>query len=797
MPASNMNIPIGIFFGGGTPLRDQSLQNAQRVYQQLQAGNFDPLPIFVDPFGQLIVLENGMPTGNSLSDFYPTDKYFSRAERAQFPVYPEQLGSLGDTEKQAMAADLGLPIAYEELGERISIAFLALPDVEHIQEQLTAQRIPYTGESADFSDLANDRYGLRLQLQKNGFEMPAALKLTAKDWKNDSLQAIWGEDTANVAYPLLLRPSYQDGPGRSSVVTSKDGPNGLRRAIDLAFAQQRLSAEDWLNMSPVDRENFIQRLARWASGIGFPLELATGTETIVFQRPKALLDYLIKTTADRPAATYLFRSQRAADDILVSSLPEGTAFSCLLIRDETGSWACPSLRFLGADRAIVAGTEQFPVSNTSALRVSESLAQQLQESAKTLAETLPATSGIRVFGILSADGTMIPEEIQAFTGPNNQEQLSGKALKSFIIASLRARQQENPEPAYRTLLETLRAEDAPLPGNAEAVEAQVAAATRPAANVAPARQVIYEREIEKLNKEKEAMPESVSYQQESPAQEPKPSAGRRIWENIKAFFSSKVFLRNLGAVAVFLLLLFFLLNMGLRLYTKHGDSMQLEDYQGLLLDDARRKAESKGLKMEVISESFQPGKRANEIFAQYPEPLSNVKENRTVFVSVYQDKGKEIVLKPLTEWGDDIDTYRRELGKRKIRTLIQKQVFDAKLAEGTILHLVVDGEKVTNTQLRQGQVKVAEGGTVEAVISTRTSNLVPVPDLVCLKYDAAQVAIQGNFLVMGKVYGGSNANRNEYYVWKQEPVYNPNKLVPKGEQINLYLTPAIPDGCSE
>ncbi|PHN07597.1 PASTA domain-containing protein [Flavilitoribacter nigricans] len=794
-----MKIPIGIFFGGATSSRDHSLRTAQRIYEQLQSGNFDPLPVFVDPFGQLILLDQGMPTNDSISEFYPSAKYFSAGERAQFTVYPEQLGSLGDPEKQAMARELGRPLSFEELPEHISMAFLALPDVEQLQSNLSAQRIPHTGEPADLLDLIHDRYGLHLQLQKNGFDMPAALRLSTKDWQDNSLQAIWGEDTVSVAYPLLLRPSHPHGAGRSSVVTSKDGPEGLRRAIDLAFGQKRLPAEDWLDMNPVDRENFVRQLAQWPSGIGFPLELNTGQETIVFQRPRSLMDYLKQTAADRPDTTYIFRSQQAADDILVSSLPEGTALSCLLIRQEDGSWDTASLRFLGPSRALVAGTEQFPAANGPVPRISDSLQEQLITHCEALAESLPATSGIRIFGILSSAGTLIPGEVQAFTGPINRENLSGEALKSFIIASLRARQAANPDPAYRSLLETLSSGATPALANSQAPpEPEGVPYIPPQSSDKPAviaNKAIYERELEKLNKEKEVMPESTSSIQESPSQERRRKKAAGWWPSVKAFFSSRVFLRNLGAAALFVVLLFLLLNMGLRVYTKHGDSMQLEDYQGLLLEDATRKAKAKGLKMEVISTSFQPGKRANEIFAQYPEPLSNVKEDRTVFVSVYQGKGKLVTLPAFTEVGDDIDNYRRELGKRKIRLLVKDQNFDPKLAEGTILYLIVDGERITNTQLRQGKVEVPEGEAVDAVISTRQSDNVELPDLLCKTFDAAQFEIRAKSLVLGKVYGGTDGNRSDYYVWKQEPATAPGKLIPKGAQINLYLTATRPDNC--
>lgn len=819
-----MKIPIGIFFGGATPARDLSFQTAQRVFQQLDRGSFEPLAFLVDPFGQLILLETGMPSRNSISDFYPSGKYFSATESAQFPTYPEQLGPLGATEQAAMANAGGTLISFADLPQYISIAFLALPDVSELQESLHEQRIPYTGELAEFANLCADRVALRMQLQQLGYELPAALRLTAADWRENSLQAIWGEDSASVAYPLLLRPAQQHQAGRSAVVTAKDGPDGLRRAIDQAFGQRRLLFEDWLDMSPVDRENFVRYLAQWPSGIGFPLDLQIDKLTIQFQRPLSLLDYLNKLNPESTRTTLLFRSKNSGDEILVSSLPEGTAISALVLRDPQQIWKVSDLRFLGGAPAIVTGTENAATAGPQ-FKIAESLQQQLRDACCEVAGDLAAETGIRVIGVLAADGQLIPEEVQVFAGQEKAEKLSAGALKSFIIASLKARQAQNADPLYRSLITTLsNAEILPEPESAQPVfheapqpvqeEKEVplvkkvtelkttSTTTRqtppPPVMTPPAPKVdenVYKRELERLNKEKQVMPETVSVFKGAPQSSPGPKPKEGLWSSIKAFFSSRLFWRNAGALALFLVLFFLLVNIGLRVYTKHGDSMQLEDYQGLLLEEAERKAAAKGLKIEVISASFQPGKRPNEIFDQYPEPLSKVKDNRTIFVTIYHNEGRDVMLPAFTEVGDDIETYRRELRKRKIDMVIRDQVFDGKLAEGTILYLLIKGEKITNTELAQGNVVVTQGTEVEAVISTRVSSTVEMPDLVCKRFDAASFQLTAINLVVGKVYGGADGNRNEFYVWKQEPEFAPGKLIDKGSQINLYLTPIRPDDC--
>ncbi|MCB0630860.1 MAG: hypothetical protein KDD15_14035, partial [Lewinella sp.] len=445
-----MKIPIGIFFGGATPARDQSYQTAQRVFQRLNRNDFDPIPVLVDPFGQLVLLDD-LPSGESISEFYPSEKEQVPQQDVPFTFYPEQLGEVSETQKVALALSVGRVIDIAELPEIISIAFLALPDVEQLQLSLHEMRIPFTGEVAEFIHLCADRYRLLLEMQKCGFEMPACIRLTTKDWQDNNIQAIWGEDSVSVAYPLLLRPAYQYSTGRSSVVDAKDGPDGLRRAIDLAFGQKRLAQDDWLDMSPVDRENFVQHLAQWSSGVGFPLELWQKDEPMIFLDPTSLLAFLNQMPTSEKGQL-VFRAQGNNDEILVSSLPEGTAVACVLIRNEDQQWDVADLRLLGNASRIVADLQK---TGARPLKVADSMIEQIGTDCGKLAEELNAQTAVKIYGILDNSGRFIPEEVQAFTGPDKADNISASAIKSFIVASLQAGQIRHSDPIYRSLLAQL------------------------------------------------------------------------------------------------------------------------------------------------------------------------------------------------------------------------------------------------------------------------------------------------------------------------------------------------------
>lgn len=817
-----MKIPIGIFFGGATPIRDHSYQTAQRLMDLLKGDEFEPIPILVDPFGQLILL-NKLPSGESISEFYPAEEKRGSSQESPFAFYPEQLGELGVLERMKLARGTGRLISTSDLPELISIAFLTLPDAAALQQSLHVLEIPHTGESAEVAELCADRYKLRLRLQQSGLNMPSALSLTAQDWQDNNIQAIWGEDSVSVAYPLLLRPANQYTAGRSSVVEAKDGPEGLRRAIDLAFGQKRLALDDLLDMSPVDRENLVQHLALWSSGIGFPLELHQGKGKKLFSDPASLLDYLNQLPAD-DNGQLLFKSLNATDKILVSSLPEGTAISCVLLKNEQQQWNPAELQVLGNATQIVAGENQETPSRKP--KIAESMVEQIAASCKGVAEEINGKAGLRIFGVLDGSGNFRPEEVQGFAGPNRAEGIDAGQVKQFIVASLRAGQEHDPDPVYRSLLElittasnTSATEDEQNvppavtdherefieePGVVSAVEPETASelpSNTPLATEENVEepleahatdQALYKRELEKLNREKEVTPNTTTDQKVYPGSA---KEGGNLWTNMKLFFGSRLFWKNVGAIAAFLLLLFLTLNMGLRMYTRHGDSMQLEDYRGLLLEEAERKAAGKDLKIRVQNSVFVLGKRPGEIATQYPTPLSKVKEDRTVFVTIYKEEGGDVVLPSFTTAGDYLQSYRDALGNRKVTLLVKKREFRSKLEEGTIIYLLVNGEKITNTELERGNVKVSEGSTVEAVISTRISSTVETPKLICDTYDEAVFHLQAKELVLGKVYGGSDGNRASYYVWKQDPSYGPGKLIPKGTQVDIYLIPTRPDGC--
>ncbi|MDP4205223.1 MAG: PASTA domain-containing protein, partial [Bacteroidota bacterium] len=81
--------------------------------------------------------------------------------------------------------------------------------------------------------------------------------------------------------------------------------------------------------------------------------------------------------------------------------------------------------------------------------------------------------------------------------------------------------------------------------------------------------------------------------------------------SVSAFLKSKVFLKHLGFAIGITIVLLTLLMFLLRIYTGHGDAVEVPNFKGLSKEAAASLAEDKGLRVEfydsVYHKGVQPG----------------------------------------------------------------------------------------------------------------------------------------------------------------------------------------------
>ncbi len=245
-----------------------------------------------------------------------------------------------------------------------------------------------------------------------------------------------------------------------------------------------------------------------------------------------------------------------------------------------------------------------------------------------------------------------------------------------------------------------------------------------------------------------------------------------------------------------LALIFFVMSWWMRCYTNHDESVQVEKYIGMRADDAVGKIRSKGFRYVFSDSIFLVDKEPGIVLDQNPHPLARVKERRTIYLTISKSTPDEVNLPGLIG-NYDYEQYVKKLKLLGIKARVRERSFDNKLEENTILHFYLGDKKITDDNLREG-VKVPMGSVLDFVVSTRTGGSLTVPDLICMKYSEAEFIITSSNLTIGTVNEDDSVfDRDNAYVWKQEPAFAPGITMRIGEQMTVYLTQKVPEGCGQ
>ncbi|MEM1360022.1 MAG: PASTA domain-containing protein, partial [Bacteroidota bacterium] len=296
--------------------------------------------------------------------------------------------------------------------------------------------------------------------------------------------------------------------------------------------------------------------------------------------------------------------------------------------------------------------------------------------------------------------------------------------------------------------------------------------------------------------------ESTSFQEEVPTspEPPKPPADhpeatpkwKLILEDAKAFVLNSYFWRNVGVLVGGLLLAFLLLRSWLPMYTNHGEAIELPNFVDMTVEEATKVAEAKGLKIKVIEGPFDPFRKPGLVVQQTPRANSNVKSNRSIYLTALSSEAPDIPL-PLLVGNYDYEVYTRKLDALKIQYSVTEQIYDPKQEENTILHFFYDDQKITDEDLRRG-VKVPQGSKLDFVVTVRQTGEVSVPNLRCRTFSEAEFIVGGTNLVVGEVIGAESANsKADAFVYKTVPPAG--RMLGVGNSITVYLQATRPDDC--
>lgn len=251
-----------------------------------------------------------------------------------------------------------------------------------------------------------------------------------------------------------------------------------------------------------------------------------------------------------------------------------------------------------------------------------------------------------------------------------------------------------------------------------------------------------------------------------------------------SFIFSRVFLVNVAIALFIMIMLLFGTMWYLKSYTHFGETVTVKDLTGLTVGEVEESLVSSNLKFVVYDSVFIPGKKPLTVIDQEPKPLSKVKENRTIYITINASKPPKVSLPNVIE-----KPFREASKKLKSAGLkLDSVIYKPSGVNGNFVMEVLYGGQPVNAGFR-----LPVGSSVDLVVSSGFGEPAAVPCLLGLTYGEAQLNLTVNYLAIGAmVYDATVTDTVNAVIVRQIPEPQPNVTLNVGTPIDLFFSRDMP-----
>lgn len=249
---------------------------------------------------------------------------------------------------------------------------------------------------------------------------------------------------------------------------------------------------------------------------------------------------------------------------------------------------------------------------------------------------------------------------------------------------------------------------------------------------------------------------------------------------LRAVFSKR-FAKNLLFSVLFAVALVGGLYVYLNVYTGHGEKRVVPDVRGVDVDSAQSLLEEAALELLVIDSVFNEGAQPGIVFEQSPQPFANVKEGRTVYLTVYR------TAPPIERIGIEEGMNERvaEIMLQNKGLRYDKQYEEHEYLTGMVIRVLHRGKELN------AESSVERGDKVTLVVGMRSNEKVELPSLIGLSLDSAVYLLSDRRLVLGAtLYEGNAATAADSAsarVYRQIPDPEATETITVGSPVDLFL----------
>ena len=421
---------VGIFFGGTSREREISFAGGRTVFDNLDKGLFQPVPIFVDSQGHFILLDWQYLYKGTIRDFFPPAAALP-ATRHPWQLYLENLGELSDEALTELIGHVGRRVEASELPKLMDFAFLALhgPGGEDgaIQGLLEWVGLPYSGSGILPSAFGIDKIAQKRLMQAVGLATPDFYVLTAADWDTADPVALLSMLGRELGLPLVIKAPHQGSSIGIGIVREED-PTQFKTAVERALFRRTLTKADWESLDENSRLAWVRQLADIREGIGMPVqvtlpstidipELIWSVEKPIYH-PEELLT-VIEHSFFWDSKEVVLTSTTGETQVLIEQFVAGREFSCIVVEDERGQpLALPPTEIIKGSEVFDYRAKYLPglARKVTPIDLPESDIERIRQEAQKMFSTFGFEVYARLDGFIQADGTIFLNDPNTTSG---------------------------------------------------------------------------------------------------------------------------------------------------------------------------------------------------------------------------------------------------------------------------------------------------------------------------------------------------------------------------------------------
>lgn len=244
-----------------------------------------------------------------------------------------------------------------------------------------------------------------------------------------------------------------------------------------------------------------------------------------------------------------------------------------------------------------------------------------------------------------------------------------------------------------------------------------------------------------------------------------------------------MFLINFGIAVAFFVVIFIILNVYLKSYTRHGDSVTVPNLINMQAEEAIALIEENDFDYVIVDTVFDSKYDKGAVVEQNPEAESLVKEGRKIYLKVNSKQDELISMPQLTGF-----TLRQVTSMMETYGLV---IGNLRYVPDIAVNVVIK-QYYKGKEIEPGE-KIKKGSSVDLILGLGISDkTTTVPLLIGMTYKEASNTLLDLFLNTGAVnYDNTVKTKNDSLkakVYRQSPQYSTINEVNLGYNVDIWLT---------